>query len=154
ILGIANWFVGDHYDIRTLPRTEAPTRPSIDDSIRRWMEANNCGASPGTCPAPIIVLAAGGASRSAFFAASVLGELMDRSNDAAAQDPARKSDDFKNQLFAISGVSGGSVAAMMFEAALADSTWAKNPVARLDPPCQLTKTAKDDKLWFGNFVEE
>jgi tetratricopeptide (TPR) repeat protein len=154
ILGIANWFVGDHYDIRTVHGTEAPTRPSIDDSIKRWMEANNCGPTEADpkCPAPIIVLAAGGASRSAFFAASVLGELMDRSNDAAAKDPARKSDDFKNQLFAISGVSGGSVAAMMFEAALADST--KNPVARLDPPCHLTNTAKDDKLWFGKFSEE
>src|SRR5262249_37768950 len=74
------------------------------------------------------------------------------SNQAAAIDPAtRKSADFKNQLFAISGVSGGSVAAVMFEAALAD---AKSPVARLDPPCQFPQIARDDKLWFGNFVEQ
>jgi WD40 repeat protein len=53
-------------------------RPTISESVKRWATANGCEIkNPSSCPAPIIISAAGGASRAAFNLGGVIGSLMD-----------------------------------------------------------------------------
>jgi WD40 repeat protein len=66
-------------DVRTLPT--ATQRPTLDDTVARWAAANDCDLravdTARECPQPIVVAAAGGASRAAFFVGSLLGKLLD-----------------------------------------------------------------------------
>jgi tetratricopeptide (TPR) repeat protein len=159
VLIVVNWIAGDQLLIRRLPTNANKPRPTLEASIERWKDVNKCDAAIRSCPAPIIILAAGGASRSAFFVASVLGQLMDENNDAVAENPSKRTGaDFANQLFAISSVSGGSLAAVMFEAALEDSLRMRpqqegGASAGLQPPCRNTVSAEEDTLWFGTYVK-
>jgi len=73
-------------------------RPSLDNAINDWKTINCRQGLP--CPRPIVVAASGGASRAGFFTAATLGYLLDQSRI----DP--EMNDFRNQLFAISSVSG------------------------------------------------
>jgi hypothetical protein len=94
-----------------------------------WKEANCPNDAP--CPRPIIVAAAGGASRAAFFTATVLGYLLDSDGSARADlDPEK----IRNRLFAISGVSGGSVGAVMVTAALARASKGAQQPCKADRP--------------------
>jgi hypothetical protein len=131
---LAGFLFGDGHTIRILfyPAIEGVAVPAskaltLRDAIKLWQCKNSCGpvdACPGTagtnaqgkwrkqCPRPIIVALEGGASRSAFFASSVVAQL-----DALASDihkaSGRGDEPFplRNQIFAISSVSGGSLAA-------------------------------------------
>ena len=106
----------------------------LDDAIDRWMRANSCTADrPETCPRIVLVAAEGGASRAAFFTSTVVGALL----DATRGTPGRYVD-FGNALFAISGVSGGSVGATTIRTALSESSEGK-------PPC-----IRSDSSWFGS----
>jgi hypothetical protein len=115
-LSILVLIVGDNHRVRlSAPDAGANTLTPLDAALTGWMQANDC--APGTgkaCHRPVIVVAAGGASRAGFFTASVIGELLDKAAshglDAAT---------VRNRLFAISSVSGGSLAAVMSVAALA-----------------------------------
>jgi hypothetical protein len=104
----------------------------LQDALHRWKELNNCAStSPEKkdCPELILIGAQGGASRSAFYTASVLGKFADDSGE------------FRNRIFAMSGVSGGSVGLAIYSAALKDAQKAdiKGDAYR-HPPCQsLTK---------------
>lgn len=120
--------LGNNHDVRTfwLKSDGLPSRidPGLgkdgefapltfEKAITAWRSIN---CSPeGKCPRPIVIAASGGASRAGFFTASILGELMDRTRDQDAFT------DFRNQLFAISSVSGGSTGAAFFAAALRDA---------------------------------
>ena len=85
-------------------------RPRVADAAKAWY-AQAKAAYKGDGPVPmLIVAAAGGGIRAAYWTATVLEKLED---DFAKQGGVRP------YLFAISGVSGGSVGAMDFEAALA-----------------------------------
>ena len=70
-------------DIDLVRQVESPCpRPPLDLVVKQWEVANSCerGVEPPSekaCPSPIIVAAAGGASRSAFHVAGVLGTLLD-----------------------------------------------------------------------------
>lgn len=122
--------------IRLLPAVTTETEPSIEQAVRRWKEANGCSAS-AKCPHPIIVAAQGGGSRAAFFTASVLGGLLDTTRSHAG-----RFNDFGRQLFAISSVSGSSMAAAITRAALEDA----GPAAgSRTPPCR-----RSDSLWFAS----
>ena len=72
------------------------------------MSANSCKEDPAKCPRPIIIAAAGGASRAGFFTASIIGYLLDTAKE---KDPRLDASEVTKRLFAISGVSGGSVGA-------------------------------------------
>jgi hypothetical protein len=67
---------GDNYKIRIVQN--APPRMTLKDAIDQW-KVVNCKKeqSEEYCPEPIIVAAAGGASRSAFHVAGVIGNLLD-----------------------------------------------------------------------------
>jgi hypothetical protein len=107
---------------------------SLDDALGQWRR-QACEAEPGdNCGRrPIILALAGGASRASFFSATVVGNLIDLTREA---DGGRR--DFAHHVFAISGVSGGSVGAAMIRAALEDAS----PTGQ--PPCESS-----DGLWFG-----
>lgn len=91
-------------DART-PARSAASRPDVSAALNDWLATRPSG--PG--PAPMVVVAtAGGGVRAAYWTATVLGTLHER---AAAQGI-----DFDDHLFAVSGVSGGSVGATVYRA--------------------------------------
>jgi hypothetical protein len=112
--------LGDHHDVRLLAARAdaAPSAPSaqlnLNQALKLWMQANQCDTDAQPCPRPIIIAAAGGASRAGFFTASVIGEFIDKAS-IHGLTPAQ----LRDRVFAISGVSGGSVGAVMTVAAFA-----------------------------------
>src|SRR5258707_6833046 len=95
------------------------------------MEISACTADAGDCPRPMMVAAAGGASRAGFFTASIIGYFLD---PPEPHDPRINALAVRNRLFAVSGVSGGSVGAVMTVAAMARADAAmKQPCAEPDP---------------------
>ena len=101
LLGVWNvvWgvFGRDYYAVRTL-ELSGPPRPFLNEAVEKWAIANDCRlpkrpedtkeeqpknkedaqkSGKKLCPAPIIVSAAGGASRAAFHVTGVLGKLLD-----------------------------------------------------------------------------
>ncbi|MGL5363144.1 MAG: hypothetical protein ACRDBH_09700, partial [Bosea sp. (in: a-proteobacteria)] len=112
-------------------------------------------ANLAACPPPIIVAAAGGASRAAFMTVSVLGHMLDatcpdwqrdgnpaaRENSFCTQRPV-----FADRLFAISGVSGGSLGASVYAAAWARATHATHGQFR--HPCATIGEGNPVNLWF------
>jgi hypothetical protein len=147
LLPLAWAFVrGDNYDVRRLRVEEAgSTVRQIDivDAVQSWKAANGCAQAGAQCPRPIVVAASGGASRAAFYTASVLGSLMDLSRAGGGLGPhpnAPRPMDFRDRLFAVSAVSGSSLGAAMFAAALADSDRATG-----NPPCD---SHANQSLWW------
>jgi hypothetical protein len=92
-------------------KTSSPLRSqTVDEYFNDWF-ADLARDEPGSDPIPVFVVAAeGGGLRAAFWTAAVLAALEDET--AAASTP------FSRHLFAISGVSGGSVGAALFDAAV------------------------------------
>jgi hypothetical protein len=70
---------GETNDFRTIPATAS--RETLQKAVNRWAEVNDCDLTTKEnardCPSPFIISVAGGASRSAFQLAGVIGELMD-----------------------------------------------------------------------------
>src|SRR5205814_441736 len=93
----------------------------VEHAVDLWMAENRCnpqaqrGNPASTCPRPIIVVAAGGASRAGFMMASIIGYFL-QPWDAAEHGLTIR--DVRNRIFAISSVSGGSMGAVMVTAAL------------------------------------
>jgi hypothetical protein len=136
--------LGDNHDVRLIETSAGSAsdaqqgRLKIDEALTMWMDANGCPNAPQNCPRPIIVVAAGGASRAGFFTSSVLGEFIDK-----AADHRMEAAQLRNRLFAISSVSGSSVAAVTAVAAMA----AGGSDMRL--PCP----AKPFSLWYGDEIK-
>ncbi|MER8595741.1 hypothetical protein NKH33_30050 [Mesorhizobium sp. M1182] len=118
------------HDLRLLPTESdiADQRQDLRMALDDWA-ALNCPDTPleDCTQTPVIVATAGGASRAAFFTATVVGDLLDHSPD------------FSKRLFAFSGVSGGSVGAVMITAAMSQAS------APSAVPCDQKK---NDWLWF------
>jgi hypothetical protein len=135
--------LGDNHSVRLIDASKTAgysvdvTPLPFQEAVSIWMRENKCEATPANCPRPIIVAAAGGASRAAFFLASIIGYFM---QEAPSHDlDANK---VRNRLFGISGVSGGSMGAVMVAAALnakADSN---------DHPCVQSSF----QLWWGQQI--
>jgi hypothetical protein len=125
----------NYHNARTMPAAAngaAARQTALEGALDRW-ERLNCPAGSGgkTCY-PVIVALAGGASRASFLSASVLGDILDSTrNDRTFRN-------FGTQMFAISGVSGGAVGAVMIRSALVDSG------ADDKAPCKST-----DGRWYG-----
>ena len=99
----------DSYRLADQPPAPARPLPEIRDRFAGWM----AGLEPRTGGVPTFVVSAeGGGIRAAYWTALVLGELQDRARAAGL--------DFSRHLFAISGVSGGSLGAATFAALLAN----------------------------------
>jgi hypothetical protein len=117
--------LGDNHSVRVIDADNVAGASvnkdpvALQDALRQWMRENQCEPQNGdetrvgNCPRPIIIAAAGGASRAGFFMATVTGYFMDEASRNGL-DP----DAVRQRLFAISGVSGGSMGAVMVTAAL------------------------------------
>lgn len=93
----------DNHDVRRLPG-ELADRPDLDTAIKRWKEAH-------TPEDPIVLIAtAGGASRAAYWTGTVLRALEDGTGGRG----------FAHNVFAISSVSGGTLAAVGYAAWVSD----------------------------------
>ncbi len=162
---VAQWMAaqgencGDRALIAELMRDPA----RLDAAWRvRSTDGEQIGLSLGgteQCPRPVIVAAAGGASRAAYMTASVLGHLLDIT--CIAQDGfepgtvepvlvdggCRTRPNFANKLFAISGVSGGAVGAAIYGAAW---THARSADGSYRPPCRDYRGSSTYNQWFGN----
>jgi hypothetical protein len=115
-------FFNDNHGIRRLADGTAgavspDSRLTVAQAYERWR--TQAGSTTTGQRRPIIVATAGGGSRAAYWTALVLGRIAD-------ECPA-----FANQLFAISGVSGGSLGAAVFVGLLADHDTGAN--APCDP---------------------
>jgi hypothetical protein len=97
----------DNHLIRALAGTSPDARPHIDQALADW-RSSNC--ADGDCGRFVVVATAGGGIRAGFWTGTVLGSLHQ-------EIPA-----FDQQLFAISGVSGGSVGATFYRAAAIGGT--------------------------------
>lgn len=145
ILGVILYkaLLHEGHDIRRLDEP-LPGGIELSAAINQWRAANGCPApaDASSCPAPIIVAAAGAASRAAFMTGAALGYFMDLScppegkraflsnrsdPDNLLGCPPDKMPAFATRTFAISAVSGGAVAAAVFSALLRD--YAALPVA-------------------------
>ena len=139
ILVVCFYVAGDNHRTDSFPlaQNSPPSRPSLTEAIEAWETANNCSGED--CPAPIIVLISGGASRSAFFAGGVLGLLTDVScaSNNGDSGPCPEEPAFPKQVFALSSVSGGSVGAAIFAKALSDG----GVNGAYAPPCLREKTS-------------
>ncbi len=154
-----SWFIGDNHDIELAApliaeRSENP-KPNFRDkmplktAVEIWMKHHNCETTPRACPPPLIIAASGGASRSAFYVTTVLGELMDKPalfwpKTLPANKSPKSAREVASQIFAISSVSGGSLGSALFAATL------KGRRARLfgQRPCNA-RALREDKLLFS-----
>jgi hypothetical protein len=118
---------------------------SLREEIKAWTAAS--GAQAGKSNYVVFVAAAGGGLRAAYWTASVLTRLT----DCVPQ--------FRKRLFAISGVSGGSLGAGLYAALLRDNRagdkrqairCADHPITILDPPA--LKTGMQGQL--SEFLEQ
>ncbi|WP_432823193.1 hypothetical protein [Trichloromonas sp.] len=103
-------FWNDNHAIRTLPsaipaaaRSEKPT---VGNHFSQWLQ-QRLDRWPGEAPHPVFVVAAeGGGIRAAYWSGIVLAALQDLNPD------------FADHVYAISGVSGGSLGGAVFDALL------------------------------------
>jgi hypothetical protein len=132
----------DNHKVRTVELRAAESRVDLATALGRWREVNGCEPTVPdvTCRRPIIVAAAGGASRAAFFTASVLGFIEDISLTTS------KLNRFSDQLFAISSVSGSSLGAVTYLALLDAVAEDTQVLAR------AREGAASDGLWYGNEI--
>jgi hypothetical protein len=124
----------DNHAIRTVP-TDTPPRTAassnktpVKDAVIAWHDAvQKAYPMAGPAPRPVfIVTTEGGGIRAAYWTAVVLSALQDQSLDQRkawidAHPGQPPPPDFASHLFAISGVSGGSVGAVVFNALLAEN---------------------------------
>jgi hypothetical protein len=113
--------LNDNHIIRTVPPQEGK-RLDVIQAFTQWYalaEKNDGAGAPHTV---FVVATEGGGIRAAYWTATVLGEVQDRNPN------------FASHLFAISGVSGGSLGAVVFNALLAEP----NP-----PPFKFKDKADD-----------
>lgn len=92
----------DNHEIRRAAADLTPaSRPTVDEALAAW-KTHNCVNEQ--CRSMVIIAAAGGGARAAYWTGTVLGRLHDAIPG------------FDNAVFAISGVSGGSVGAAVYRA--------------------------------------
>ncbi len=136
ILAVVFSIGNDNHAVRTLDTPQAkawPERDNVEAALREWFkyQTQHPAAQARTEYPLFIVAAEGGGIRAAYWTASVLTAIQD-------DNPC-----FADQLFALSGVSGGSLGSAVFTALLADQH-RNQPAARCDrePVAPLTTMAK------------
>ncbi|WGD48566.1 hypothetical protein QA641_23200 [Bradyrhizobium sp. CB1650] len=118
---------------------------TLPEEIERWVATS--GAEPGKSNYVVFVAAAGGGLRAAYWTASILARLTDCIPG------------FRNRLFAVSGVSGGSLGGALYTALLRDRKTDEEgeaprcpdrPITILDPPAVKT----DMQARLSDFLEQ
>jgi hypothetical protein len=134
--------LNDGNRVRSLPGRSAAARLNIQDQFRTWMQTRTDFATYDGRKYPIYLVAAqGGGIYAAYHAASFL---------AGTQDQCPR---FGSHIFAISGVSGGSVGASVFASLLHQAHVGKATDLVGDRPCspdrggsQIFQDAVDELL--------
>jgi hypothetical protein len=110
IWAVACSFFNDNHAVRTLAATghAQDPRPDLEGTLSAWLEDVGTHAPAGRIPL-YIVAADGGGIRAAYWTATVLSRLQD-------ENPH-----FADHLFAVSGVSGGSLGGAVFTSLIAES---------------------------------
>ena len=101
--------LNDNHAVRTLDERQIPAekREDLRAALRNWMDRQPYRPADAKDSYPMYVVnAEGGGIRAAYWSAMVLGRIQDR-------NPC-----FAEQLFSLSGVSGGSLGASVFVALL------------------------------------
>lgn len=99
-------FWNDNHQIRQLESgLSQEQRPALEEALSQWHDAH-CDAAG--CEPFVLVATAGGGIRAAYWTGTLLGRLQDATDGR-----------FDDRLFAVSGVSGGSVGATVFRAVTA-----------------------------------
>ena len=143
--------VGDNHSVRRVDATALLNRPVDTTTIRLnraldlWMEKNGCAGKPSSCPRPVIIVGAGGASRAGFFTASVIGKLLDDAARHSSQGEALDSAKIRSRIFAISAISGSAPGAVMTVAA-----FARSGAETRQQPCA---SGRPD-LWYGAAINK
>jgi hypothetical protein len=107
LLAVLFSFWNDNHLIRMVPRQDVK-RADVLGSFQTWYDLVEKNYGAGTMHPLYIVATEGGGIRAAYWTAIVLGALQDSNPN------------FAPHLFAISGVSGGSLGAVVFDALLAE----------------------------------
>jgi hypothetical protein len=138
LLLVAWWVVGSimntdgvYHDVRVWPTPGPPAlrHADIDAAFTRWLQsqADSCPQAPDGAWPLVLVAAPGGGIRAAYWTAATLDALFPpRGRDCAVQ-----------RLFAVSGVSGGSVGAVTWLQARAADSSGKNVVRALSRDAPL-----------------
>jgi hypothetical protein len=104
-----SWWNDNHTIRSTEVRIEAAPRETLQEHFRGWLETR-LERAPGGRPYPVfVVAAAGGGIRAAYWTASVLGRIADEGGRS-----------WPDHLYAMSGVSGGSVGSALHAVQIAD----------------------------------
>lgn len=117
LLAVAFSFFNDNHAVRTMydpAVVRAANRAPLQAALKEWeLRQTLRPVARARQHYPLFIVAAeGGGIRAAYWTATVLATLQDR-------NPC-----FADQLFALSGVSGGSLGSTVFEALLADQRYA------------------------------
>jgi hypothetical protein len=108
LIALVSSFFNDNHEIRQATNGASPdTRPTVTKALGTWAATNGVTPNTPTATPFVVVATAGGGIRAAYWTATVLGSAHD-------QDPVL----FPKRVFAISGVSGGSVGATVYRALL------------------------------------
>src|SRR5262245_58068851 len=108
LLAVVSSIWNDNHNIRVLNAGGSSDRDSLEAALSKWHDQISKKYSDRPQHPLFIVTAEGGGIRAAYWTSIVLGSLQDK-------DPS-----FADHVFAISGVSGGSVGAAVFSALLTD----------------------------------
>ena len=106
VIWIVIWIFGNFFEPHWVKLIESPqagtkvfdNRPDLKNYFDAWVEKRKADINKDSSYPVFFVLADGGASRSGYWTASVLGKLEDTTNGK-----------FSQHLFCLSGASGGSV---------------------------------------------
>ncbi len=119
-------FWNDNHAVRKLADKADPGRPAavgVEEHFGRWLaerarhEGSELAASSPEAPYPVVVVATeGGGIRAAYWTATVLGRLQDKYEEERSAGRLTASGTFADHVYAISGVSGGSLGAAVFAA--------------------------------------
>jgi predicted acylesterase/phospholipase RssA len=121
VLALASSTWNDNHAIRPLAGDAADKRITAREALDAWAKKHCPPEGPGKdCGALVVVATAGGGIRAAYWTGTVLGHLEERLAS------------FHDRVFAISGVSGGSVGASVYRAvaAGADAKGCKDTVLK------------------------
>jgi predicted acylesterase/phospholipase RssA len=108
LLAVVSSIWNDNHNIRVLNVSGSSDRDSLETALSKWHDQVSKKYGDRSEHPLFIVTAEGGGIRAAYWTSIVLGSLQDK-------DPS-----FADHVFAISGVSGGSVGAAVFSALLTD----------------------------------
>ena len=108
LLALISSFFNDNHDVRVVVRDEF-VRPTLRQALLDWSSRITTKYPEQRVHPLFIVATEGGGIRAAYWTTTVLGTIQDA-------DPS-----FADHIFAISGVSGGSLGAAVFAALVADA---------------------------------